>query len=215
MSRCSQAIIVGDPEQLPPSDFFVVAKDAETDETEDAPEESILELGRRCWHPRRILEVHYRSRHHSLIAYSNREFYDERLLVYPSPIMEDPDFGVSCRQIDGPYEVGQGRNQEEARAIVDEAAALMRARLDRSIGIVAVNQAQRDLIERLMDKRTATDPDIQAYRQEWSCKLEDFFVKNLAGVSKIAECDGQQEAARATCTCAGQGAMSPVPRPIS
>ncbi len=182
MLRCSQAVVVGDPEQLPPSDFFVAANNSENEETEDAPEESILELGRRCWHPMRMLEVHYRSRHHSLIAYSNREFYDERLLVYPSPVMEDPEFGVSCRRIDGRYEVGQGRNQDEARAIVDEAAALMRARLDRSIGIVAVNQAQRDLIEHLMDERTATDPDIQAYRQEWSGKLEDFFIKNLENV---------------------------------
>jgi superfamily I DNA and/or RNA helicase len=74
-------------------------------QAEDAPEESILELGRRCWHPTRILEVHYRSRHHSLIAYSNREFYGERLLVYPSPVLEAPEFGVSCRKINGatPY----------------------------------------------------------------------------------------------------------------
>ena len=74
MLRCSQAVIVGDPEQLPPSDFFVAANDSENDQAEDAPEESILELGRRCWHPMRMLEVHYRSRHQSLIAYSNREF---------------------------------------------------------------------------------------------------------------------------------------------
>jgi hypothetical protein len=87
--------------------------------------------------------------------------------------VEDPDFGVSCRRIDGHYEVGQGRNRQEAAAIVEEAAELMRARLDRSIGIVAVNQAQRDLIETLMDERTASDPDIQAYRQEWSGKLVD------------------------------------------
>ncbi|MCC6947020.1 MAG: DUF4011 domain-containing protein [Bradyrhizobiaceae bacterium] len=181
MLRCSQAVIVGDPEQLPPSDFFVASADAAQQE-EDDPEESILELGRRCWHPMRMLEVHYRSRHQSLIAYSNREFYDERLLVYPSPVLEDSEFGVTCRRIDGAYEVGQGRNQEEARAIVEEAAELMRKHLNRSIGIVAVNQAQRDLIETLMDERAAMDPDIQAYRQEWDGKLEDFFIKNLENV---------------------------------
>src|SRR6202167_2792696 len=82
MLRCQQAIIVGDPEQLPPTDFFTAADDGNQQQAEDAPEESILELGRRCWHPMRMLEVHYRSRHHSLIAYSNREFYGERLLVY-------------------------------------------------------------------------------------------------------------------------------------
>jgi very-short-patch-repair endonuclease len=130
----------------------------------------------------RMLDVHYRSRHQSLIAYSNREFYDERLLVYPSPVLEDPDFGVSCRRIGGAYEPGQARNHDEAKAIVEEAATLMRQRIDRSIGIVAVNQAQRDLIETLMDDRASSDPDIQAYRQAWAGQLEDFFIKNLENV---------------------------------
>jgi very-short-patch-repair endonuclease len=129
-----------------------------------------------------MLEVHYRSRHQSLIAYSNREFYDERLLVYPSPVLKDPEFGVSCKRVDGIYEAGQGRNLAEAEAIVEEAARLMRERLDRSIGIVAVNQAQSNLIERLMDALTASDPDVQAYRQEWDGTLEDFFIKNLENV---------------------------------
>jgi hypothetical protein len=182
MLRCNQAVIVGDPEQLPPTDFFTASDDGGDPQAEDAPEESILELGRRCWHPMRMLEVHYRSRHHSLIAYSNREFYGERLLVYPSPVRDDPEFGVSCRTIKGAYEVGQGRNLDEARAIVEEAANLMRSRIDRSIGIVAMNQAQRDLIETLMDERTASDPDIQAYRDKWSGDLEDFFIKNLENV---------------------------------
>lgn len=182
MLRCAQAIIVGDPEQLPPTDFFVAADDGDAQQVEDAPEESILELGRRCWHPMRMLDVHYRSRHQSLIAYSNREFYDERLLVYPSPVLEDPEFGVSCRRVNGAYEAGQGRNRDEATAIVEEAATLMRERIDRSIGIVAVNQAQRDLIESLMDERAASDADIQAYRQHWDGQLEDFFIKNLENV---------------------------------
>jgi hypothetical protein len=182
MLRCDQAIIVGDPEQLPPSDFFATSDDTSDPQAEDDPEDSILELARRCWHPMRMLDVHYRSRHHSLIAYSNREFYGDRLLVYPSPIREDPEFGVSCREINGIYDVGQARNLEEARAIAEEAATLMRARVDRSIGIVAMNQAQRDLIETLIDEKTASDPDMQAYREKWSGDLEDFFIKNLENV---------------------------------
>jgi very-short-patch-repair endonuclease len=181
--RCSQAVVVGDPEQLPPSDFFVAAESRDDEEIEDSPEESILELGRRCWRPMRMLGVHYRSRHQSLIAYSNREFYDDRLLVYPSPVLDDPDFGVTCQRVaDGGYEAGQGRNPMEARAIVAEAARLMRSRIDRSIGIVAVNKAQSELIETLMDEVTASDPEIQAYRQHWEGTLESFFVKNLENV---------------------------------
>lgn len=181
--RCAQAVVVGDPEQLPPSDFFVAAETRDEEEIEDSPEESILELGRRCWRPMRMLGVHYRSRHQSLIAYSNREFYDDRLLVYPSPVLDDPDFGITCQRVaDGGYEAGQGRNPLEARAIVAEAAALMRRRIDRSIGIVAVNKAQSELIETLMDEVAASDPEIQAYRQRWDDTLESFFVKNLENV---------------------------------
>jgi very-short-patch-repair endonuclease len=181
--RCTQAVVVGDPEQLPPSDFFVAAESRDDEEIEDSPEESILELGRRCWRPMRMLGVHYRSRHQSLIAYSNREFYDDQLLVYPSPVLDDPDFGVTCQRVaDGGYEAGQGRNPVEARAIVAEAARLMRSRIDRSIGIVAVNKAQSELIETLMDEVAASDPEIQAYRQHWDGTLESFFVKNLENV---------------------------------
>jgi very-short-patch-repair endonuclease len=181
--RCSQAVIVGDPQQLPPTDFFAVTSDSNgQDAAQDEPEESILELGRRCWHPMRMLEVHYRSRHQSLIAYSNREFYDERLLVYPSPVLQDPDYGVSCHRVEGAYEVGQGRNRIEAEAVVEEAARLMRTHMDRSLGVVAINQAQSDLIETLMDQRVASDPELQAYKQKWDGELEDFFIKNLENV---------------------------------
>jgi very-short-patch-repair endonuclease len=182
MLRCSQAVIVGDPEQLPPSDFFLANESGDDQEAEDAPEESILELGRRCWHPMRMLDVHYRSKHQSLISYSNREFYNERLLVYPSPILKDPEFGLTYHRVDGAYEPGQGRNVPEAKAVVEEALRLMRTRIDRSIGIVAVNQAQSDLIEKLLDEVAASDPDIQAYRQAWVGKLEAPFVKNLENV---------------------------------
>src|SRR5260370_33706964 len=142
VGRCAQGVVAGDPQQFPERDFFVAADTRDEEEIEDSPEESILELGRRCWRPMRMLGVHYRSRHQSLIAYSNREFYDDRLLVYPSPFLDDPDFGVTCQKVaEGGYEAGQGRNSEEARAIVAEAAPRMRNRRERASGIVAVNKA--------------------------------------------------------------------------
>src|SRR5260370_1339492 len=87
LMRCRQAVIVGDPQQLPPTDFFTVSSHDDDQQAQDAPEESILELGRRCWHPMRMLEVHYRPRPQSLITYSNPEFYDAILLTYPTPVL--------------------------------------------------------------------------------------------------------------------------------
>jgi very-short-patch-repair endonuclease len=182
MMRCAQAVVVGDPEQLPPSDFFRASEIQTDEEVEDTPEESILELGQRCWKPMRMLEVHYRSRHQSLIAYSNTEFYRDRLLVYPSPVRDDPAFGVTCHKVDGIYETGQGRNVPEARAIVEHAAGLMRASVAHSIGIVSVNKAQSELIQSLLDELVASDPAIQAYQERWSETLEPLFVKNLENV---------------------------------
>ena len=91
---------------------------------------------------------------------------------------------MACRAAgsQGAYEVGQGRNRIEAEAVVEEAARLMRAHLDRSLGIVAINQAQSELIETLMDQRVASDPALQAYKQKWNGELEDFFIKNLENV---------------------------------
>ena len=118
----------------------------------------------------------------SLIAYSNREFYDERLLVYPSPVLHDPAYGVSCRRVEGAYEVGQGPKSDRGGGDRRGGRAAHARALDRSLGIVAINQAQSELIETLMDQRIASDPDLQAYKQKWSGELEDFFVKNLENV---------------------------------
>ena len=89
---------------------------------------------------------------------------------------------MTCRRVDGAYEAGQGRNISEAKAVVEEAAALMRKRIDRSIGIVAVNKAQSELIEGMMDELAASDPEVQAYRETWEGTLETFLVKNLENV---------------------------------
>src|SRR5207342_3469315 len=77
--------------QLPPTSFFdsLVGGDDSTDDEEienvAADVESILGMAAARGVPQRMLRWHYRSRHHSLIALSNQEFYDNRLVVFPSP----------------------------------------------------------------------------------------------------------------------------------
>ena len=88
IARCDQIVVVGDPKQLPPTAFFdkndiTADEDDDADETIDA--ESILDQALARFRPARRLRWHYRSRHGSLIAFSNREFYDSDLIVFPSP----------------------------------------------------------------------------------------------------------------------------------
>ena len=92
--RGKTAVVMGDTQQLPPTSFFDQMSDAESDEEEatSIDMESILHLCKLSF-PVKMLKWHYRSRHESLISVSNKEFYDNDLLVYPSPSHNDPELG--------------------------------------------------------------------------------------------------------------------------
>src|SRR6185503_16974646 len=98
--RARQAVIVGDQMQLPPTSFFWEGggEDSPDEDVEDQSEgaESILDLAWGRFSRRRMLQWHYRSKHHSLIAFSNRHFYEDKLLIPPSPfpITEGGEMGL-------------------------------------------------------------------------------------------------------------------------
>lgn len=179
--RANQVVVCGDPMQLPPTNFFQAQGGTDSfDEDQEVIENSILELSMRAWKPVRTLNWHYRSRHQSLIAYSNARFYDGRLIVFPSDRDRGPTAGVHLEQVNGVY--GNRRNEGEAKAIVAAAAKFMAERPTKSLGIVAMNQNQQELISQLMDQLYAHDPVAESYRRHWSNKLEHVFVKNLENV---------------------------------
>jgi superfamily I DNA and/or RNA helicase/very-short-patch-repair endonuclease len=187
IARGSQVLIVGDPMQLPPTSFFskVDSDDAFNDEDEDTQDlsghESILDMARSVYQPIRQLRWHYRSQHESLIAFSNQEFYNNSLIVFPSPHGKDANFGVRLVDVNGVYDASL--NPIEAEAVVNAAKQFMNQFPDRSLGIVAMNQPQRELINGMMDEDIfAVDPEAAAYRTRWEDTLEPFFVKNLENV---------------------------------
>ncbi len=102
--RGKQAVIMGDSKQLPPTDFFDTVVDSHENDPEDytpaGDMESVLNVCKRSF-PVKTLRWHYRSRHESLIAISNQEFYDNRLYVYPSPMQKDESLGAEIRSPSG------------------------------------------------------------------------------------------------------------------
>jgi very-short-patch-repair endonuclease len=88
--RGTRLVVVGDPKQLPPTNFFSVMSGQEaatlaedgTPQFEDS--ESVLEEFLAAGVPKTRLRWHYRSRHESLIAFSNVSFYDADLFTFPS-----------------------------------------------------------------------------------------------------------------------------------
>ncbi len=184
IARAAQIIVVGDPKQLPPTDFFQAkAPDQDSDDQEEADDadiESILDLAlARLDHVRR-LRWHYRSRHASLIAFSNRTFYDRELVVFPNPAANDDLLGVKHVYVGGSYE--NRMNEREAEAVIDKACSLIYARPELSIGIVTMNSAQRDLIFSAFERIVEDDAEVREYVEKREKTIEPFFIKNLENV---------------------------------
>jgi hypothetical protein len=184
LSRSKQAMVVGDTNQLPPTSFFrKMIEDDEVDEDEAVLDESILELANGVFRPARRLRWHYRSKHSGLISFSNQHIYDNDLIVFPSPSENRPDMGVSLVPVAGRYK--SGVNGEEAATMIKATLRFMREHPDRSLGLVTLNQKQRDLLLEEWEHALAKDPHAAKYVEDWSERndgLERFFIKNLENV---------------------------------
>lgn len=179
LARGKSAVIVGDPNQMPPTSFFQTSSFDEDDfEHEDL--ESILDDCLALNIPSTHLLWHYRSRHESLIAFSNSKFYDNKLYTFPS--VNDRETKVSLHKVDGLFDRGKTRiNRVEAEAIVEE----IKKRFEnpetskQSIGVVTFNISQQALIEDLIDKECASNEEFARWINN---EEEPFFVKNLENV---------------------------------
>ena len=182
--RCDRALVVGDTNQLPPTSFFRrMIEDEEVDEDEKILDESILEMANAAFRPKRRLRWHYRSRHSGLIKFSNRLIYDDELIVFPSPHEDNQDMGVSYVKVDGSYK--SGVNGQEASKIIDAILDFMSHNPGRSLGVVTLNQKQRDLIIDELEYALQNAPWASKYIDDWKERkdgLESFFVKNLENV---------------------------------
>ena len=185
LGRASQAVIVGDPKQLPPTNFFQRMESDELADDGDFDElESVLDEALGCGFRTVRLGWHYRSRHESLITFSNTRYYDGRLLTFPSAQAEVPNLGVRWVHVaDGVYtRGGKATNLREAERVVED---LVRRLLDpvecsRSVGIVTFSLAQRRLVEDLLDDARRRRPELEFAFAEGAS--EAVFVKNLENV---------------------------------
>ena len=194
IARARQVVVVGDQKQLPPTSFFSRMTVGEVDDEEEAEPsvagatemESILTLCEARGLNTGMLEWHYRSRDPSLIRVSNIEFYDDRLVLPPSPVDGDDDFGLKLTRVPGAYSSrgsGGGRpgtNRIEAERIADALADHARTQPDLSVGVVAFSKVQCDMITEVLELRRRMDSDLDALLREGAG--EDVFVKNIENV---------------------------------
>jgi very-short-patch-repair endonuclease len=179
LARGKNVVIVGDPKQMPPTNFFASqTADEEMSDLEDM--ESVLDDCLALSIPSKYLLWHYRSRHESLIAFSNAEYYDNALYTFPSP--DNIASKVAFVPVPGCYDKGKSRtNTAEAQAIAGE----IERRLSdpelrqHSIGVVTFSSVQQTLVEDLIGELFVKRPDLEQAALD---RAEPLFIKNLENV---------------------------------
>jgi len=187
--RSTQIIVVGDKEQLPPTNFFDTASEDTDEDTEYDAYKSILEVSDSVLKSV-SLKWHYRSKFEELIRISNREIY-ENLITFPSKIKPDEYEGVTFKYVqngiyyrkekdgtkkDKPY----GKNIVEAQYVVNEIIQHICKYPDRSLGIVALSISQANAIESELFKVRRKSQEFEWFFS--SEKEEPFFIKSIETV---------------------------------
>ena len=186
IARGRQTIIVGDPKQLPPTNFFGRADDEDGDLPEverDMP--SILDEVSAAGVPHRNLNWHYRSRDEALIAFSNHFYYEGGLVTFPAPSTGSD--AIKFHKVNGTYARGRGRvNEEEAKAIAEVVKRRLKTWLaipeDQryTLGVITFNAEQQSLILDLLDEVRRGNSELEWFFADE--REEPIIVKNLENI---------------------------------
>ncbi len=187
IARARQSIIVGDPKQLPPTNFFGRSDDGADEDSDpllgDMP--SILDEVANAGIPTRRLNWHYRSKDEALIAFSNHHYYDGRLVTFPAPATGSE--ALRFHNIEGTYARGSGRtNADEAKAIVKMIERRLSAWLEwpeekrLTLGVITFNSQQQGLILDFLDDLRRRRGDLEWFFED--DREEPVIVKNLENI---------------------------------
>jgi superfamily I DNA and/or RNA helicase/predicted DNA-binding WGR domain protein len=206
--RASQAIIVGDEMQMPPSNFFSTKLEEDDDEAEflSMDAESLLNQGVRKL-PQVTLGWHYRSRQEALINFSNFAFYEGALYTIPDVYSVDNQqneievykakdaikntpliYKNSITYHYLPTGIYDNRmNDDEAEYIAYMVREILMSDTNKSLGIVAFSMQQQSNIENALNRLANDDTKFAIVLEEaFSGNNEEeftgLFVKNLENV---------------------------------
>lgn len=185
IARARQIVVVGDSKQLPPTSFFSAGGDNgdDDDSVQQAAGdmESILGLCEQKGMPNKMLRWHYRSKHHSLIAFSNDAFYDNKLFIVPSPYPANDNLGLHFVKVNGIYDRGKtATNRIEAQAVAQACIEHARRFPNLTLGVGAFSMRQQQAIQDELEHLYRDNPDVHEFFGDSG--PEPFFVKNLENI---------------------------------
>jgi DNA polymerase III delta prime subunit len=185
--RANQMIIVGDEQQLAPTNFFSGKNDIDSEMIVESNGNSInLDLYTNNLLDQSninlnsvMLKYHYRSQSECLIGFSNANFYNGELITIPSRSSED---GISFHFMDkGVYT--DRRNNTEAKYIAEQLRDMLKSDKKESVGIVAFSEAQQKEIQQEVVNLCESDSEFaELYKQELDRDEDYLFIKNLENV---------------------------------
>ena len=184
--RGKRVVLAGDKHQLPPTTFF--AGSSETDDDQDDADatsddnarniESILDLMSIYVRPQ-SLDWHYRSRDERLIAFSNKEFYGNALITFPS--REEPPPAIQHFLVEEPKRDGdEESNSAEVLRVVDLVLDHAEHRPFESLGVIAMGIKHATRIEKTLYAARQKRPELDAFFSDQGERT--FFCKNLERV---------------------------------
>jgi len=186
IARGKQVIVVGDSKQMPPTNFFGRGgSDDEIPQDDELVElESILDEAIACQFPQQMLQWHYRSRHETLIQFSNQNYYDSQLNIFPAASRHPQNLGLKWHPVpEGGYRSGERTNHKEAEALVNYLCQRLEqySPQERSFGIITFSIPQQLLIENLIDEARRNRPALEVHFSSEQTS-ESVFIKNLENV---------------------------------
>lgn len=155
LQRVHQIVVAGDPEQMRPQSYFGQSTEGVVDLLHQAA----------FYLPRKHLRHHYRSEDPSLIAFSNRQFYNNELLAWPA--IAQSENGLFAHYVEGGIYKDQ-QNLLEAKTLAGQLRKLLLQ--DVSIGVVAFSEAQLDCIYQQLN------PSEQLLLEEGIAERRVFFL---------------------------------------
>ena len=184
IARGKSLIVAGDPEQMPPSAYFSAGLELAEDEVQFDDAISLLDECIAIELPRIRLSYHYRSKHESLISFSNQNFYNGNLYTFPSP--NTANSFVEYKYVElKENKKDSGITKEEISIICNQFKSIYQSpkTQEKSVGIIVFNMKQQEKVFDAITDLLAKDKDLNKIVENAVEKTrEPWFVKSLENV---------------------------------
>ena len=185
IARGNSLIVAGDPEQMPPSSYFSAGIEVpleEAAEMEDSP--SLLDECLSISLPRHRLCFHYRSKFESLISFSNQNFYENKLITFPSPYLSVSSLEYKYINVPSMKKTSE-ITKEEIQVIYQTILEIYNDpnNHNKSLGIIVFNINQKEAVENFINEKLANDSKLsQILSKVEETTNEPLFIKSLENV---------------------------------